>query len=70
MSDETTDVAALFARLKEEIRAAPPAVPLSAHQQITALAVPQKSKRTELITGSAADAAQTLVARLRDARVI
>jgi electron transfer flavoprotein beta subunit len=61
----------IMAAKKKEIRAAPPAVPVTAHQQIVALAVPQKSKKTELITGSPAEAARTLIARLRDdARVI
>jgi len=61
----------IMAAKKKEIRkAAPPAAgqPL---QQIVSMYVPEKAKRTELLTGSAADAARQLVAKLRDeARVI
>jgi len=40
-------------------------------QQILSLYVPQKAKQTQLLTGSAAEAAKQLVAKLKDeARVI
>lgn len=61
----------IMAAKKKEIRAVAPATPPVAGQQIVALSVPEKSKRTQIITGLPADAARTLVAHLRDdARVI
>lgn len=61
----------IMAAKKKEIRTAAPSVPLVAHQEIVTLSVPEKSKKTQLIPGSPAEAARTLVARLRDeARVI
>jgi electron transfer flavoprotein beta subunit len=61
----------IMAAKKKDIRkaAVPPAVePL---QQILSLYVPEKAKQTQLLTGSAADAAKQLVAKLRDeARVL
>ena len=61
----------IMAAKKKEIRkaATPPAVePL---QQILSLYVPEKVKQTQLLTGSAADAARQLVVKLRDeARVL
>jgi electron transfer flavoprotein beta subunit len=61
----------IMAAKKKEIRTATPAGSLSPHQQIVALYVPEKSKKTQLIDGSPAEAAKTLVTRLRDdARVI
>ena len=61
----------IMAAKKKEIRTTAPAAPLVAHQQIVSLSVPEKSKKTQLISGSPAEAAHTLVARLRDeARVI
>ena len=61
----------IMAAKKKDIRKA--AVPPAAEplQQILALYVPEKAKQTQLLTGSAADAAKQLVARLRDeARVL
>lgn len=61
----------IMAAKKKEIRkvAMPPG--LAARQQIVTLYAPQKAKRTELIAGSPAEAAKTLVTRLREtARVI
>jgi electron transfer flavoprotein beta subunit len=61
----------IMAAKKKEIRkmAMPPGV--SARQQIVKLYAPQKAKRTELLAGSPAEAARTLVTRLREtARVI
>ena len=60
----------IMAAKKKEIRqvAAPDGV---ARQSIVKLYAPQKSKRTEIIDGSPADAARTLVKKLREeARVI
>lgn len=60
----------IMAAKKKEIRTATAPAGLVARHKVVALYAPQKSKRTELIAGSAQDAARTLVARLRDARVI
>ena len=61
----------IMAAKKKEIRVSAPSSPVAPHQQIVSLYVPQKSKKTQLIDGTPADAARTLVARLRDeARVI
>ncbi len=61
----------IMAAKKKEIRTSAPASPVTPHQQILSLYVPAKSKKTQLIDGTPADAARTLVARLRDdARVI
>jgi hypothetical protein len=44
---------------------------LQASQQIAALALPTRSKQTQMISGSPAEAARELVRRLRDeARVL
>ena len=56
---------------KKEIRRVTPAALAEAAQKIVAMYVPEKGKKTQLISGSPADAARDLVARLRDeARVI
>ncbi len=60
----------IMAAKKKEIRRAAVPAGLVARQTIAALYAPEKAKRTELIPGPTADAARTLVARLRDARVI
>jgi electron transfer flavoprotein beta subunit len=56
----------IMAAKKKEIRkvALPPG--LQSSQQVVALALPTKSKQTQMIAGSAAQAAQELVRRLRD----
>jgi electron transfer flavoprotein beta subunit len=56
----------IMAAKKKEIRkvALPPG--LQPSQEIVALSVPVKSKRTQLIDGSPAEAARELVRRLRD----
>ena len=60
-----------MAAKKKEIRTSAPAAPVAAHQQILSLYVPAKTKKTQLIEGTPAEAAKALVARLRDdARVI
>ena len=61
----------IMAAKKKEIRRVTPAVLAEAAQKIVAMYVPEKGKKTQLISGSPADAARELVARLRDeARVI
>jgi electron transfer flavoprotein beta subunit len=61
----------IMAAKKKEIRQVAPAAAAAAHQSIAKLYAPQKSKRTELIDGPPAEAARTLVKKLREeARVI
>jgi electron transfer flavoprotein beta subunit len=61
----------IMAAKKKEIRKVSPAATGEGTQQILSIYMPQKAKQTELIGGSAADAARQLVAKLRDeARVI
>jgi len=60
----------IMAAKKKEIRVAALAQPAAPRQRIVSIYVPEKGKKTELISGSPADAAKTLVARLRDQRVI
>ncbi len=61
----------IMAAKKKEIRRVPAPAELPAKQRIVALYVPEKTKRTEMIGGSPAEAAKELVRRLReDARVL
>jgi len=61
----------IMAAKKKEIRTSAPAALPAPHQQIVSLYPPEKTKKTQLIDGSPADAAKALIARLRDdARVI
>ncbi|MBI2219809.1 MAG: electron transfer flavoprotein subunit beta/FixA family protein [Acidobacteria bacterium] len=61
----------IMAAKKKEIRTVPAPAGLAARQRIVDLYPPQKVKKTEMIGGSAADAARQLVRALRDdARVI
>jgi electron transfer flavoprotein beta subunit len=61
----------IMAAKKKEIRTSAPATATAPHQQIVNLYVPEKSKKTHILTGSPVEAAKQLVARLRDdARVI
>jgi len=61
----------IMAAKKKEIRKVAPASLPPASQTIRRIAFPEKAKRTEMISGSAAEAAKTLVTKLRDeARVI
>ena len=61
----------IMAAKKKEIRKAAAPAGLEARQQIVSLYVPEKSKQTQLISGSPAEAAKELVRRLREeARVI
>jgi len=63
----------IMAAKKKEIRKAPPSLPsgASARLKIASLYVPEKTKKTQMIAGSPAEAAKELVRRLREeARVI
>ncbi len=61
----------IMAAKKKEIRKAAPPAGSAAKQKIVSLYVPEKGKKTQLISGSPAEAAKTLVQKLRDeARVI
>jgi electron transfer flavoprotein beta subunit len=61
----------IMAAKKKEIRKATPAPPAAVSQRILRVYVPEKAKQTQMIAGSAAEAARMLVTRLRDdARVI
>jgi electron transfer flavoprotein beta subunit len=61
----------IMAAKKKEIRKAAPPADIAASQKIASLYVPEKTKKTQILQGSAADAAKELVRKLReDARVI
>ncbi len=61
----------IMAAKKKEIKRVDPPADLASQQQIVALYAPEKSKQTELIGGTPAEAAKTLVRKLRDeARVL
>jgi electron transfer flavoprotein beta subunit len=61
----------IMAAKKKEIRKAAAPAAAASLQKITNMFVPTKGKKTEMISGSAADAARELVKRLRDdARVL
>jgi electron transfer flavoprotein beta subunit len=61
----------IMAAKKKEIRKVAPAGASEASQKIVRVYFPEKGKKTQLISGSPADAARQLVARLRDdARVL
>jgi electron transfer flavoprotein beta subunit len=61
----------IMAAKKKEIRKVVPAAAASPTQRILNVYVPEKGKNTEMIAGSAAEAAKQLVSKLRDeARVI
>ena len=61
----------IMAAKKKEIRKATPSAPVTPRVEILSLYVPQKSKRTEMVSGGPAEAAAALVKKLReDARVI
>jgi electron transfer flavoprotein beta subunit len=56
----------IMAAKKKEIKKIAPPPGLSPSQQIVALAMPSKSKQTQMIGGSSAEAARELVRRLRE----
>jgi electron transfer flavoprotein beta subunit len=61
----------IMAAKKKEIRKSAPPAGVAAKQQILKLYVPQKQKRTEMLSGGPAEVAKQLVKKLReDARVI
>jgi electron transfer flavoprotein beta subunit len=61
----------IMAAKKKEIRKAPLPDGVQSSQQIVSLAVPMRSKQTQMIGGAPADAARELVKRLReDARAL
>jgi electron transfer flavoprotein beta subunit len=61
----------IMAAKKKEIRKAAAPAGVTARQQILKLYVPQKQKRTEMLSGAPAEVAKQLVKKLReDARVI
>jgi electron transfer flavoprotein beta subunit len=61
----------IMAAKKKEIRKAAAPAGAAARQKIVSLYLPEKAKKTQLIAGSPAEAAKTLVRHLRDdARVI
>jgi electron transfer flavoprotein beta subunit len=61
----------IMAAKKKEIRKLAPPGAVAATQQILRVHFPEKGKKTQLISGSPADAARQLVSRLReDARVL
>ena len=61
----------IMAAKKKEIRRVEPPADLVGRQQIVNVYAPAKQKQTEMIGGSPADAARTLVSKLRDeARVL
>ena len=61
----------IMAAKKKEVRKVTPAAADDGAQKIVALYVPEKEKKTQMLSGSPAEAARALVSRLRDeARVI
>jgi electron transfer flavoprotein beta subunit len=61
----------IMAAKKKEIRKVAPPAAGEPRLQILSVYVPEKAKQTQLLTGSAADAAKQLIAKLRDeARVL
>jgi electron transfer flavoprotein beta subunit len=61
----------IMASKKKEVRVAALAVPVTPRLEVVSLHVPEKSKQTEMLAGSPAEAAATLVRKLREqARVI
>ena len=56
----------IMAAKKKEIRKVAPAAAGDQLQRIVGVHVPQKAKQTQMISGSATDAAKQLVAKLRD----
>jgi electron transfer flavoprotein beta subunit len=61
----------IMAAKKKEIRKVAAPAAAAATQQIVSMYIPEKAKETQMIAGSAADAARQLVQKLRDeARVI
>lgn len=61
----------IMAAKKKEVRTVTPAAPAAARQKVLSLYLPERSKKTRMISGSPAEAAKELVKLLREeARVI
>ncbi|HEY7497085.1 MAG TPA: electron transfer flavoprotein subunit beta/FixA family protein [Vicinamibacterales bacterium] len=60
----------IMAAKKKEIRKVAPSSAGDASQRIARVYFPEKAKKTQVISGSPAEAAKTLVAKLRDGRVL
>ena len=61
----------IMAAKKKDVRKAPAPASAAARQKVLSLYVPEKAKKTHLLSGSPAEAARELVRRLRDeARVL
>jgi len=61
----------IMASKKKDVRVVGPASPVRPRLEVLSLYVPEKTKQTEMLAGSAPEAAATLVRKLReDARVI
>ena len=60
----------IMAAKKKEIRTLTPVAPAAARQRIVRLYVSEKVKKTQMISGTPAEAAKELVRKLRDARVL
>src|SRR5688500_6386274 len=56
----------IMAAKKKEIKKVPPAAAAPAAQRITSIYFPEKGKKTQMLTGTPADAAKELVKRLRE----
>src|SRR5579872_2086945 len=56
----------IMAAKKKDVKKAAAPAGLAAHQKIVSLYVPEKSKKTQIIGGSPAEAARELVKKLRD----
>jgi electron transfer flavoprotein beta subunit len=56
----------IMAAKKKEIKKVAPPAGVAATQRITSIYFREKAKKTQMIPGSAAEAAKTLVAKLRD----
>jgi electron transfer flavoprotein beta subunit len=56
----------IMAAKKKEIRKVVPSGAITARQRIAALYLPERKKQTEMLTGTAVEAASELVRRLRD----
>jgi electron transfer flavoprotein beta subunit len=56
----------IMAAKKKDVRRVEPPANLTSRQHIVSLAAPEKTKQTTMIGGTAAEAAQTLVRKLRD----
>ena len=56
----------IMAAKKKDVRKVVPAGPIAARQQIAALYVPERSKQTQMLAGTPAEAAKELVRRLRE----